>query len=239
MNKIMIVGTFHFTSQKNISNFHQQDLLKQCENELTELAIHLADFKPTRVSVEIDRDLAARIDTEYADHLAGRCTEESEVGRLAFPVAKAAGLDRIDCVDWMKNGSAEHGCGDVFEYMLKNQPALAEELSAYQMRAQQPDLTKESVRDAYRRFNAPEFADDTLSLYINLARIGAEDYYGCGWLQWWYQRNLRIFANLCALAEGKDNERILLLIGAAHKGILEQFIRNSHAFEIVDSLEYI
>ena len=235
----MIVGTFHFTSQKNISNFHQQDLLKQREEELTALAERLASRKPTIVAVEIDRDLSARIDAEYADHLAGKCSEESEVGRLAFPIAAAAGLDRVDCVDWMKNGSAEHGCGDVFEYMQEKQPDLAKELAAYQIRAQQPDLTKESVRDAYRRFNAPEFADDTLALYINLARIGTEEYYGCGWLQWWYQRNLRIFANLCALAEGKDNERILLLIGAAHKGILEQFIRNSHAFEIVDPLEYI
>lgn len=239
MNKIIIVGTFHFTSQKNISNFHQQDLLKQRENELAALAERLAEFKPTKVAVETDKDLSDETNRAYAEYPAAKCAEESEVCRLAFPIAKASGLEAIDCVDWMKIGSAEHGCGDVFEYMQEKQSELAKELSAYQASAQQPDFTAETVRDAYRRFNSREFADDSLALYMNLARIGVQEYYGCGWLQWWYQRNLRIFANLCALAEGRQNERILLLIGAAHKGILEQFIQNSRAFEIVNSLEYI
>lgn len=161
------------------------------------------------------------------------------MGRLAFPIAKAAGLKTVECVDWMKLTGAEHSCGEVFERMVTTQPALAEELAQYQTRAVQPDLTQECVRDAYRRYNAPEFAEDCLALYVNLARVGAEEYYGTGWLNWWYRRNLNIFANLCALAEGRQDERVLLLIGGAHKGILEQFIQNSRAFVQDDVLRYI
>ncbi|MBQ4085042.1 MAG: hypothetical protein IJC54_00535 [Clostridia bacterium] len=189
--------------------------------------------------MEIDRDKSAQIDAEYADYLAGRCKEESEVGRLAFPIAKAAGLEKVDCVDWMKLTGAEHSCGEVFERMLTEQPELAKELAQYQARATQPDLMKESVQEAYRRYNAPEFAKDCLALYVNLARVGVEEYYGTGWLNWWYRRNLNIFGNLCALADGKRDERVLLLIGGAHKGILEQFVRDSGAFEIENALQYI
>ena len=74
---------------------------------------------------------------------------------------------------------------------------------------------------------------------MNYARVGTEDYYGNGWLIWWYQRNLNIFTNTAALADSENDERILLIIGAAHKGILEQFFQNSLTFEVVDSLSYL
>ena len=72
---------------------------------------------------------------------------------------------------------------------------------------------------------ANQDCEHTLAYYMNYARVGTEDYYGNGWLIWWYQRNLNIFTNTAALADSEDEERILLIIGAAHKGILEQFFQ--------------
>ena len=101
------------------------------------------------------------------------------------------------------------------------------------------DLEKETVSEVFLRLNSQVSAQNSLAYYMNYARIGSEEYYGNGWLIWWHQRNLNIFTNTAALTEGKKEERILLLIGAAHKGILEQFFENSKAFDVVNTLSYL
>lgn len=98
-----------------------------------------------------------------------------------------------------------------------------------------------TITDAYRSINSEEYDKNSKALYVNYARVGVkDDYYGMGWLIWWYQRNLIIFANLTELAsKGEEEERILLLIGAAHKGILTELLSDSALFEVVNTLEYL
>jgi len=72
-----------------------------------------------------------------------------------------------------------------------------------------------------------------------MARIGINDgYKGMGWLIWWYQRNLIILAHLSQMIED-SNDRIFLLIGAGHVGILTNFLNESGLFEVVDPLDYL
>lgn len=66
-----------------------------------------------------------------------------------------------------------------------------------------------------------------------------DDYYGLGWLMWWYQRNLIQFANLSELAQNGQEERILFLVGSAHNGILSDFLRDSQIFEVADTMAYL
>ena len=101
------------------------------------------------------------------------------------------------------------------------------------------NLQKENLLDAFIRLNSEEEADNTKAYYVNVARSGNDTFHGNKWLLWWYQRNLNIFSNITNLVDHKTEQRILLLFGAAHKGILEEFISDSRCMEIVDALEYL
>ena len=49
---------------------------------------------------------------------------------------------------------------------------------------------------------------------------------------WWYNRNLRIFANIRRIAEPGD--RILVIIGAGHVPILRHAFRASPEFRLIE-----
>ena len=120
---------------------------------------------------------------------------------------------------------------------MEKEPHIWDEIE--KLIPQLPSLEKESITEAYKLVNFKAFTESLTAHYMNYPRIGAENYLGNKWLIWWYERNLNIFANVASLLEGKDNERLLLLIGASHKGILEGFIRDSKKFEICDVLDIL
>ena len=237
MNKIMILGTFHMQAKNDRVNFQGTDKICEYEAEITRLVDALAEFKPTRIAVEFCKSEQASLDSEYSEYLANGSISPNEIDQIAFRLAKKLKQEKVYAIDWMERGAAERPCGDVQEYVHVNQPELAREIDAL---SEVPvNLEKETMKEVFLRINSRESAQKSLEHYMNYARIGSEEYYGNGWLIWWYQRNLNIFTNTAALASSKNEERVLLIIGAAHKGILEQFFQNSMAFEVVNASEYL
>ena len=237
MNKIMIIGTFHMQAKNDINNFSQEDMLKNSKHELKELVDKLSKFKPTRIAVEYRKTNQEILNNEFEKYIALGSDSLDEVDQIAFPIAKKLGHKKVHAIDWMEMGAVQHGCGEVIDYLHLNQPRLEKEINGFE--TEPVDLEKETINQAFQRLNSKENVDKTVAYYMNYARIGSEEYYGNGWLIWWYQRNLNIFTNICSLVEESNDERILLLIGAAHKGILEQFFKNIMKFEIVDVLNYL
>ena len=50
---------------------------------------------------------------------------------------------------------------------------------------------------------------------------------------WWYNRNLRIFSEIVAMAEGPE-DRILVIFGNGHAAVLRQLLEASPQFEFVE-----
>lgn len=237
MNKVMVLGTFHMQAQNDINNFQQTDRILEHENELVKIAEALAQFNPTKIAVECEKNCQTALDEAYESYLSSGSDSPDEITQIAFRLAKQLELKKVNAVDWMERGAAERGCGDVLAYLHANQPELAREIGVFSNPV--VDLEKETLYDVFLRLNSDENTKNNLAYYMNYARIGSEEYYGNGWLIWWYQRNLNIFTNVSALSEGTNDERILLLIGAAHKGILEQFFQNSRLFEVVEVSSFL
>ena len=164
----------------------------------------------------------SELDAAYLNYLANSSNSTNEIIQIAFRLAKNLEHEKVNAVDWMERGAAERPFGDVDEYLHTKHPELAQEIDTLLDR-NKIDLEKENICEVFLRLNSKVSVQNILAHYMNYARIGSEEYYGNGWLIWWYQRNLNIFTNLAALAENKNEERILLLIGSSHKGILEQF----------------
>lgn len=237
MNKIMILGSFHMKAKNDRVNFCGTDNINKYEADIIEVVNALAEFNPTKIAVEYSKSQQAALDIAYSKYLSDGSQSPDEIDQIAFRLAKKLGHKNVDAVDWMEMGAVEHGFGEVYEYLHAKQPKLAKEIDA--LEGPGADLERESLYDIFLRLNSRGSVKNTLAYYMNYARVGTEDYYGNGWLIWWYQRNLNIFANTAALAEDGNEGRILLIIGAAHKGILEQFFQNSMAFDIADASSYL
>ena len=75
---------------------------------------------------------------------------------------------------------------------------------------------------------------------MKLALASVNDYYlGIDWLaNYWYRRNLIIFNNVKQLVD-HSNERILVIYGAGHKYLLDQFFEDSGKFNVQSITDYL
>ncbi|CAN5736884.1 hypothetical protein BH23GEM8_BH23GEM8_22270 [soil metagenome] len=68
--------------------------------------------------------------------------------------------------------------------------------------------------------------------------MGAGDgYVGADLVSRWYERNIRIFANLKQITVPGD--RILILVGSGHAPILRELISQDPTLVLVDPLEFL
>ncbi|MDE0687385.1 MAG: DUF5694 domain-containing protein [Candidatus Poribacteria bacterium] len=96
------------------------------------------------------------------------------------------------------------------------------------------------IIDMYIRDNDLEGRRLDHQAYLRLARIGlGEQYPGANWLAHiWYYRNLKIYVNLTRIAESTD-DRILLIIGAGHVYLIQQFFEEAGDYIIESPLKYL
>ena len=92
----------------------------------------------------------------------------------------------------------------------------------------------------YIRLNQPEWILSNHQKYLRSARIGLGDQYpGANWMaHFWYDRDLKIFVNLTRITESAD-DRILLIIGAAHTFQIQQFLEDSGDYIVESPLKYL
>lgn len=73
----------------------------------------------------------AALDEAYESYLLSGSDSLDEKSQIAFRLAKVAGLEKVNAVDWMERGAAEHAYGDVLAYLRTNQSELAAEINAF------------------------------------------------------------------------------------------------------------
>lgn len=94
------------------------------------------------------------------------------------------------------------------------------------------------ISEWYRAFNEPAFIRRSHRVYFEVAAIGdAAETPGAAWVGAWYARNLRIHRRLTELT--RPDDRVLLLYGAGHAYLLDQFARESEAFDVADTLAHL
>jgi Family of unknown function (DUF5694) len=241
--ELLILGMFHFKDAGHDTYKPEVDvdiLSERRQAELAELLDRLAAFAPTKILIEVGFDRQAEFEERYHDYLAGEFEiTANEIYQVGFRLAQRLGHQRLYAVD-----------ADGRSY-----PGLPEDVAAYAAEHGQAGLL-ESPWD--ERYTALYRADDHAKagqtliehlLYLNSPerlRIGhghyvlrsialgtATEYPGADQLTgWWYNRNLRIFANVARVTESGD--RLLLLIGAGHVPILRHAADASPELHLVD-----
>ncbi|MEM8586019.1 MAG: DUF5694 domain-containing protein [Bacteroidota bacterium] len=244
--QVMLMGTFHFdypnldahvTDESNQVNVNDE---KRAQ-ELRELLDYVARFQPTKIVVE--RWPESNTDDYYQSYLAGDFElRRSEVYQIGFRLAKRFGHEHIYPCDaaTLETSLSYHPDSAVLHPILD---------SIYQ----DWDFSGDSKYDT-RYSSLYDFEDEMLAnvslleffLYENSPhriRRGHGAYlvgdFELGYQRGadalalhWYSRNLRIFRNIQRISE--PNDRVLVIFGAGHLGILRQQFESTPEFELIE-----
>ena len=254
---VMILGSDHFTNPGvNAMNIKYDDILDpKRQRECEQLVQHIKEFKPTRTAITIDERFDVDIQAKYQKYLKGAyelTRRESE--QIGFRVAKEMGHSKLYCVDywpehhpffpddfdWKLTNYIEFAKNHNQEHLLPRQPTEGKILQAKDGTTWIEPKKYETLMEMHKRLNHPEGAYAMHQLYLRIAQIGqGTDYPGANWVtHFWYARNLNIFVNLTRITESAD-DRILLIIGAGHIWILQQFLKDSGDYIIESPLSYL
>ena len=243
-SEIMVLGTFHFNQQ---DQFDIQSKINQAA--IRELIDKLKKFRPTKIVIEKEAKYSGYFNELYQQYRKGIFSIDSldnEVYQVGFRLAEQLGHDSIWLFD---DHPAFIGSLEGFSFDSLQAYAQANDAGYF-------DLYEEEITAVWDSINT---VGDTLELvdYVSLLnspqmqrynihrihmyeyRIGTGDnFIGADWLGRFYQRNLRMLANIMKFNSiGED--KILVVVGSNHKWILDQLILNTPEFRLVQPSKYL
>lgn len=226
--EILVLGTYHMANPaRDIYDIRADDVrAPNRQRELQQLMTVLERFRPTKIAVEADVG-GTEVPRRYADYVANRYTlTASEVDQIAFRLARELGLATVYPV----NEPGDFPYYRVLNYAKANglKEAFDSVQTATAVRVKQQDdyLRSHTVLETFDYMNADSSVARDVAPYYALVRFGDPyDYAGSDLLASWYQRNIRIYRNIRALATA-PGDRILVVYGAGHIGPLQQDVMN-------------
>jgi hypothetical protein len=222
--QVLVVGSYHMSNPglDAISVRADDVLTPKRQAEIERLAEKLAQFRPTKVAVEIPFGRDSTSNSLYRRYLQGaHALDRTEMQQIGFRVARRVGLTRIHGIDYPLDVNV---AGVMVWALTHGQPDLATSAQSLTTRllAEADSMMKNApVGDIIAALNSPR-ADSAHGIYMAALRVGADTSYpGATMTARWYERNLRIASNVLRLIES-PNDRVLVLIGAAHGPILRE-----------------
>ena len=244
--QLLVLGAPHFGNPGlDVGNASVPDVLgPDRQAEIAAVVERLAAFRPTMIAVEAASRSQSKVDRRYSDYRSGRSKlGPGEDEQIAFRLAHRLGLPRVHAVDWNEMPPGGEADWDYEVYAANN--GRSADLRAVQARsrATAAGLSERArcmnVAGWLHEVNRPQAREESHRIYFDYALLGdAQRNPGATWVGNWYARNLKIFANLGRLARS-SSDRVLVVYGAGHGYLLDQFARQSGAFAVPDTLAYL
>ena len=241
--RVMVTGTWHFGSPgQDVNNMESLDVLTaRRQAELERLTDALAEFAPTKVTVERQGEAPGYVDTTYAGFTPAMLSERrDERAQIGYRLAARMGHDTVYAID-------EQPAGDEPDY-FPYEPLVALDNASGEPRL--PRLNSQ-VQEQMARFKAIE--DDLpiaallellangffpADYYDEVLLIGrGEDQPGAELAAYWYMRNAKIFNKLAQVAEPGD--RVVVVYGDGHSDWLRRIVQRVDGYELVDAVPYL
>lgn len=265
--KILLLGVFHFQDRGLDRHKPQHGFDVRSERrqrEVEQVVRLLAGFKATKIAIERTQDLQPQVDRDYQAYLSGDLKlSADEIHQLGFRLAKHLGHQRVYCVNaWgryydppidCETYRREHSFQEINDLLAPHTPErfardhgqehlLSQWWPRYEVQAERWDaqVNRQSLREILLASNAEENLQRSHGIYlVDWFKIGlGSEYPGPDWITAWYNRNLRIFANLQRITVGPD-DRLLLIIGSGHVPILRHCVLASPEYELVQVQHYL
>ncbi len=226
--EILVLGTYHMANPgRDIHNTQADDILApKRQQEIAQLVEVLKRFRPTKIAVESDVS-GKRVSREYAGYLAGTYTlTPNETDQIGYRLARELGHRDVYPVDVdgdfpyyrVMNYAKANGLKDKFDALEASVGVRVKRQSEY--------LRTHTVLETLEYMNSDSMVATAVGQDFAFVNYGDPfDYAGPDLLAAWFQRNIRIYRNIVALASS-PNERILVVYGNGHLGPLRQDISN-------------
>jgi hypothetical protein len=227
--EILVLGTYHMANPgHDIHSTAADDVLApKRQEEIAELVAVLARFQPTKIAIEAGVG-NPRVAQQYSAYLAGTYTlSRNEVDQIGYRLARELGHVAVYPVDEdgdfpfarVRNYAIANGVKDKFDAGQASVGARVKTEDAF--------LATHSVLATLERMNADSTVARAVGeYYTGFVPFGEPyEYAGPDLLAAWFQRNIRIYHNIVALA-ASPTDRILVIYGAGHLGWLRQNISN-------------
>ena len=224
--QVLVIGTYHMSNPglDAISPRADDVLSPRRQAEIDQLAERLAQFRPTKVAVEIPFGRDSTSNSLYRRYLqGGHSLDRTEMQQLGFRVARRASLPRIYGVD---DDLDVNVAGVMVWALTHGQPELAaaaQSLTTRLLAEADSMMRNATVGAIIAALNAAR-ADSAHGIYMAALRVGADTAYpGATMTARWYERNFRIASNILRLIDS-PTDRVLVIIGAAHGPILREVL---------------
>lgn len=182
-------------------------------------------------TTEFEKYIAAIIEKKTNGH--------NEYYSLAVPLAKKENINKLEPID---NFQDEALLLKYYPEFITDYTAHSEELN----RISELPVYQKSDRLLQEGIRTNDLSE--LYTYLNSDEYKQQDYEG-QWAIWlktdfssgsdraryslWEMRNLQIAANIMNVAARNPGKRILVIIGASHKGFLEKYLRQTEDVEVL------
>lgn len=242
LSQILILGTYHMArpNQDYARTNHGDVASVSQQQQIEELVGRFAAFRPTHVAIEREPSDMPRVLARYQQYRAGnQPLEQHEWEQVGFRIASMMGHERLYGIDYRQPLDFERAIGYAVDHgmtpLIEDVQAVLGEIAARTLQLEADG----NLLDLHEYLNS--LARDELdhSLYMRVVPLGAGDkYIGANLLAGWYAWNLKLFANIAALA-AQPGGRVFVLVGASHRRLLCQFVLDSPNLELVDPLPYL
>ena len=226
---VILLGSFHYGSTTDANRTDFPDLYSpDRQAQLDTLADRIVATGIDKVFIEREPRYQARYDSLYALYRAGRLTDSTvlrpEEVQLGFRVAERSGLASVVCTDYKQDLPYDRIARFDSMYADKVYSNFLSSDYPFTERDSLPNLTRQSLTDYYLTLNNHWNVQRRLYDYLHYAMLSveADDYTGPEFSAVWYERNLKIFANILNGLTG-DERTIFVLYGASHADVLRNF----------------
>ncbi|MEP7343878.1 MAG: DUF5694 domain-containing protein, partial [Gemmatimonadaceae bacterium] len=224
--EILVLGTYHMANPgHDIANMQADDVLApRRQQEIAQLIEVSKRFHPTKIAIEAGVG-SKRVAKEYGDYLAGKYVLTSnEIDQIGYRLAKELGHRAVYPVD--EDGDFPYY--RVLNYAKANGRALQfqaiDARIAATVKEQGDFLQSHTVLETLELMNSDARVARDVAMYYEWVPFGEPfEYAGPDLIAAWFQRNIRIYRNIVALAES-PSDRILVIYGSGHLGWLRQDI---------------
>jgi hypothetical protein len=98
----------------------------------------------------------------------------------------------------------------------------------------------EGVLALYRAYNSPAHVAATFEIDFGAAmNEPSPQRFGRNYVGYWETRNLRMAANIRDVVGVTPGTRLLVIVGASHKGYLEAYLHQMHDVRLVDTAQVL
>jgi Family of unknown function (DUF5694) len=241
--KVALLGAFHFGgSTGDLASMHMANPFgKRRQNDIRELVAKITTYRPTKILVEYPKAKNDRLNKRFLNYSSGKDTlGVNEVYQVGFRLAKQLKHSQLYAIDYQLDLPAD----GLVEYCQRNNKMedfenFIKEIQNY-VQEENKKLEGMSISEYLADMNSDPTDRITNELYIRQSLVFGDSIKEAGahFAATWWERNFIILKNIAETIDNKE-DRILVIIGAAHRAVLKDLVIDRSDMEYVEIGEYL